>query len=175
MSPSVPLREVSGAVAAALEAFGAEPTDLYRALCNHQAVAELWIRFAWGMRKEATTTRALRELMILRSAQVQGATYQWRDHTVMARNAGVSPDQVEALDSWDTSDQFDEPARAALALTDEMIGGGVSDETLERLTDHFTAGERVELIVTAGYYCMVPRVLNALRLGWDDVDDARDI
>jgi len=168
VSPSVPLRQVTERVAEALEQFGAGPSDLYRALANNDMVGELWVRFAWGLRNGSRTPRALRELMILRSAQLQGAAYQWRDHTAMAREAGVPGEQVEALGSWPTSDLFDESSRACLALADEMVAGRVTDATLDRLAEMFSPEDLVELIVTAGFYCMVPRVLDALRLTPED-------
>lgn len=164
MTPSVPLREVTDRVAEALESFGAEPSDLYRAMANNEVVAELWIRFARGLREGSKTPRALRESMILRAAQLEEADYVWRDHTVMARDAGVSEEQINALTSWPSSDLFDEPTRACLALTDELVAARVSDETLDGLARWFSAEDRIELIVTAGFYCMVPRVLDALRL-----------
>jgi AhpD family alkylhydroperoxidase len=162
---------VTERVAEALEQFGAGPSDLYRALANNDLVGELWVRFAWGLRNGSRTPRPLRELMILRTAQLQDARYVWRDHTAMARAAGVSEEQIASLASWQSSDQFDEPTRACLVLTEEMVAGHVSEETLDRLAQWFSAEDRVELIVTAGFYCMVPRVLDALRLFPEDAGE----
>jgi 4-carboxymuconolactone decarboxylase len=171
MTPSVSPQEVTGRVADALASFGAEPSDLYRALANNEVVAELWIRFAWGLREGANTPRALRELMILRAAQLQEADYVWRDHIAMASAAGVSEEQIDAVASWQSSVVFDEPTRACLALIEEMVGGQVRKATLGHLERAFSAEDRVELIVTAGFYCMVPRVLDALRLApWSTVE-----
>lgn len=164
MSPSVPLQEVDGDAAELLEQFGAEASDLYRALANNPEILETWIAMAWGLRTRARTPRALRELMILRCAQIQGAAYQWMDHVEMGRDAGVREEQIEALASWETSGMFDQRELRVLELTDSMIAGNVGDEVLADLAEEFDPAERVELIVTAGFYCMVPRVLNALRL-----------
>ncbi len=164
MTPSVPLRHLSERAAEHLASLGAEPSDLYRALANNEAILQAWAEMAWGIRTRARTPRALRELMILRCAQVQDAGYQWRDHLVMALAAGVDREQIHALSSWRSSDLFEDEARAALALTDEMLEGKVSADTLAELEKEFDAAERIELIVTAGFYCMVPRVLEALRL-----------
>jgi hypothetical protein len=89
----------------------------------------------------------------------------------MARAGGVSEEQIASLASWQSSDRFDEPTRACLALTEEMVAGRVSEETLDRLAQWFSAKDRVELIVTAGLYCMVPRVLDALRLFPEDTGE----
>lgn len=164
MSPSVPFQSVPHELVELLQAHGAETSDLYRALANNPQVLESWIAMAWGLRTRAITARSLREVMILRSAHVQGASYQWADHAVMAKAAGVTEDQIEAVRAWSESKLFDEPTMAALRLMDEMIAGDISDDTLALLQGEFGPAERVELIVTAGFYCMVPRVLNALRL-----------
>lgn len=165
MTPTVPFRPVAGDVRSRLEALGvATIPDLYRLLANNPDLLEAWIDLAWSLRQRATTPRPLRELMILRSAQLHGASYQWNDHARMAAEAGVSPEQIAALEDWRSSSLFDEPVRSALAFTEEMVSGRVEDRTLAELARHFEPGERIELMMTAGFYCMVPRVLDALRL-----------
>jgi alkylhydroperoxidase family enzyme len=168
VSPSVPLVSVEGTALQRLRALGVEVSDLYRALGNNPPLLGAWIELAWGLREHAGTPRSMRELMILRSAQIHGAGYQWDDHLRMAFDAGVTEAQVEALDSWRASPFFDPATRAALALMEQMIEGMVGEETLKELAAHFDPTERVELIVTAGFYCMVPRVLDALRLNDSD-------
>ncbi|MPZ51381.1 MAG: hypothetical protein GEU79_01375 [Acidimicrobiia bacterium] len=168
LSPSVPLREVTGQPAELLQQIGADVSDLYRALANNPCFLELWIKVGWGIRQQATTRRSLRELMILRCAHIQDAAYQWADHTVIAKVAGVTSAQIEAIPNWRESDLFDVEETSALALTDDMIRGHVKDETLASLEERFQPSDRIELIMTAGFYCMVPRVLDALRLSVDD-------
>lgn len=164
MSPTVPFRQLPESSLELLADFGGEPSDLYRALANNPAMLDIWIQMAWGLRSGATTDRALREIMILRSAHRHGATYQWADHTVMAREAGVSDEKIEAVAAWETSNAFTGTERTILALIDAMMSGSVGDDILTLLAGEFDDAERVELILTAGFYCMVPRVLDALRL-----------
>ena len=45
-----------------------------------------------------------------------------------------------------------------------MMEGDVSDEVYVELTKHFSSSEVIELALTAGFYAMVPRVLNALKV-----------
>lgn len=164
MSPAVPLRAIPKSALDLLDSFDAEPSDLYRALANNPGMLELWIGMAWGLRRRAITDRALREIMILRSAHRHEASYQWADHIVMARQAGVSEEKIEAVVAWESSKVFDQRERAVLALMDDMMSGAVESGTLDSLGAEFDDAEQVELTLTAGFYCMVPRVLNALRL-----------
>jgi alkylhydroperoxidase family enzyme len=108
--------------------------------------------------------RWLREILILRAAQLQGARYVWDDHEPMAIAAGVEPALIEALASWKDSPSFDGRTRLALQFAEEMVEGHVATATLAALEPAFDPGERVELMLTVGFYCMTPRILDALRL-----------
>jgi alkylhydroperoxidase family enzyme len=80
----------------------------------------------------------------------------------MALAAGVSQAKVDAVGFWPSSDEFDEPERAALALTDAICDVDVSEGIWIEAARWFEAGALVELVVTAATYVMVPRVLHAL-------------
>ena len=106
--------------------------------------------------------------MILRGSQIAEAEYEWHQHRRMASEAGVRDEQVEALAAWRTSELFDDREKAALGLTEAMIQGRVPDDVDAEVGRHFSPAERVELILTAGFYVMVPRVLDALRVPIED-------
>jgi alkylhydroperoxidase family enzyme len=137
--------------------------NLYRLLGHAPAMLQAWIALAWPLRHAATTPRALRELMILRGAQIMGADYEWTHHSAMARGVGVSQDKIDAIANWKSSPLFDAPERAALRLADEITNGpGASKEAMTEAGAHFDAGELVELVLTSSFYACVGRVLHSL-------------
>ena len=69
---------------------------------------------------------------------------------------------------WRTSEAFSDADRAALAFTDAIVTGDVPPAVTEELTRHFDESQRVELTVTAAFYSMVPRVLDALGVPIED-------
>ena len=162
--PVLPLGDLTGALGDRVAALGARQVNLYRSLAPTPELLDAWIDFAWALRRDCVTPRPLRELMILRTAIVMRSEYEWHQHRLMAADAGISPDRVTGLAAWQTSDLYDERERAALALTDAMLTGNVPDAVHATLARHFTDRERVELVLTAGFYAMVPRVLDALRV-----------
>ncbi len=162
--PVLPLPPLQGELAERVAALGARQVNLYRALAHVPALLEAWIDWAWALRQQCTTPRALRELMILRTAVVMRSTYEWRQHVAMAEQAGVPREQVNAIAGWQTSDRFDEVERAALMLTDCMLTGNVPDAVHDELDRHFSPADKIELVLTAGFYAMVPRVLDAARV-----------
>lgn len=157
-----PLKEFEPALKKRLEELWGTPPNLYRALANHPAVVAAWTEFANTLRHGSRTPRALRELVILRGAQVCASEYEWAQHLRMARKAGVREAQIAALAAWRTSPEFDARERAALQLAESVTSGRVSDEVYREAMRHFDHHDYVELSVTAGFYAMVARVLDAM-------------
>ena len=51
-----------------------------------------------------------------------------------------------------------------LALTDALVEGRVPDEVNATIDEYFGPQARVELTLTAAFYCAVPRLLDGLRV-----------
>lgn len=165
---SVPLVPVPAPIEARLAELGGRPVNLYRALANQPDLLAAWIDFAWSIRQKPKTPRRLRELMIVHGASLMSCAYELSHHRVMARRAGVSEAELAALGAPGSHDLFSEPERAALDFMEAMVEGEVPDAVAAELARHFSAAERVELALTAGLYCMVPRVIAALGVPLED-------
>jgi 4-carboxymuconolactone decarboxylase len=161
---TMPLVEIPAVIEARLAELGGKPVNLYRALANNPDLLAAWIEFAWSIRQKPATPRRLRELMIVRGAALMDCQYELSHHRLMARRSGVSDAELAALDGWRESSFFAAEERAALAFMEAMVEGSVPDPVSAELALHFDPSERVELALTAGLYCMVPRVLDALRV-----------
>ena len=142
--------------------WGSTPPNLYRALANHPNIIAAWTEFANALRNGTRTPRALRELVILRGAQLVRSEYEWAQHLKMARKAGVREAQIAALANWRASSEFDSKEQAALALAEAVTEGRVSDAVYREAMRHFDQHDYVELAVMAGFYAMVARVLDAM-------------
>jgi 4-carboxymuconolactone decarboxylase len=161
---AIPLAPLPDDVAARVRRTGVRQVNLYRALAHAPKLLEARISFAWTLREHCETPRSLRELIILRTAQRMLSQYEWHQHRRMAAEAGVGEHQVAELTMWRTSPAFTAAERAALALTDALVDGHVSDQINTALAVHFDEKARVELTLTAAFYCAVPRLLDALRV-----------
>ena len=168
----VPAASFEPALQRRLEELWGKPVNLYRALGNHPQLAAAWTEFANAIRHDSRTPRDLRELMILRTAQIARSEYEWAHHLRMARRAAVAEEKIAALAGWRASSIFDARERAALALTEAVMACNVTDEVHAEAKKHFSDAEFVELSLTAGFYALVSRMLDAMRVDLDD--DVRD-
>lgn len=136
---------------------------LYQALGAAPDLLRGWIDFAWALRADALSSRALRELAILRCAQLCGSDYVWRSHVRLAVEAGVTEAKLAAVASAQGADAVFEPVeRAVLALTAELVAGGVADATWDNAAAYLDEQMMVELVLTISWYAHVARVVDAL-------------
>jgi alkylhydroperoxidase family enzyme len=160
----VPNVEFEPALNKRLEELWGSPPNLYRALGNHAALTAAWTEFARAIRYESRNPRELRELMILRGAQLMRSEYEWAQHLKMARKVGVREAQIAALADWRASPEFTPREKAALLLAEAVTQANVTDAVYAEVSKHFGHQDFVELALTAAFYAMVGRMLDAMRI-----------
>lgn len=158
----VPLAQFEPVLGKRLEELWGQPPNLYKALANHPALVAAWTEFSKTLRHDTRTPRSLRELVILRGAQLMRSEYEWAQHLPMARKAGVSEAQIQALPAWKSSPHFDAREKAALALAEAVTQGKVGDEVYAEAMRQFDHHDYVELALVASFYAMVGRMLDAM-------------
>ena len=120
---------------------------------------------AFTIRFDAKTPRRLLELVIMRTAQIVGSTYELNQHTPFAKMCGYSDAQIAALPAWQGSALFDDKERATLGYVEQMTHGGeVDDPTFAGLQKFFTPQEIVEITYTVGSYYANGLLTKALRI-----------
>lgn len=108
---------------------------------------------AFALRFDAVTPRNLRELAIMRTAEIVGSEYEINQHRPLMKMCGYSDPQIAAVADWQGSTLFDDKQRAVLAYVEEMAhGGNVDDKTFATLAHFFTPQEIVELTYTVSNY-----------------------
>jgi AhpD family alkylhydroperoxidase len=167
--PRIPYADVdSPAVKALADRIAAERgsvLELYRMLLHSPPVAEGWLRYLTAIRTECALPADLRELVIMRIADINGASYEAEQHAPYATRAGVSAEQLRDLRGWESSRSFDARQRAVLAYADAMTRRiRVTDQEFRAVREHLDDRLIVELTATIGAYNMVSRFLEALQI-----------
>jgi AhpD family alkylhydroperoxidase len=138
---------------------------LYQMLLHSPPVASGWLNYLTAIRQQSTLPGGLRELVIMRIAVLNGAPYEAEQHAPIALREGVSQVQLDDLDNWQQSKNYDATQRAVLAYTDAMTKDiHVSPEVFTAVKAVLTDRLLVELTATVGAYNMVSRFLEALQI-----------
>ncbi len=142
---------------------------LYQMLLHSPPVAEGWLGYLTAIRQQASLSPALRELVIMRVANINGAPYEAEQHAPIALKEGVTQHQLDDLGEWESSSHYTSGQRAVLALTDGMTRNvQVPPQAVAAVREFLNDREVVELVATIGAYNMVSRFLEALDIHSDD-------
>jgi AhpD family alkylhydroperoxidase len=157
---------------------GGELAQLDELLLLSPPVAEGWSMLLGAIRGQMSLDGALRELVILRIAVLNGAAYEWQAHEPVARRCGLSEAKIAAIREISGPGQpgpdgapgpatpLDARERAVLAYADAMTGQiTVSGQVFSAVAVWLGPQELMELTATAAAYNMVSRFLVALEIG----------
>ncbi len=113
-----------------------------------------------------TVSTKLKELIIVRTSQVNVTPYCLASHTILARGLGWTDDQLAHLENWPQREDFTPAEKAALRLAETVTrdAHSVTDEQFAELRSFYSEGEIVELLCAIGLFNYFNRFNNALRM-----------
>jgi uncharacterized peroxidase-related enzyme len=113
-----------------------------------------------------TVSTKLKELIIVRTSQVNQTPYCLASHTILAKGLGWSDDQLAHLADWPQREDFSPAEKAALRLAETVTRDAhtVSDEQWAELRGFYSEGEIVELLCAIGLFNYFNRFNNALKM-----------
>ncbi|REJ84640.1 MAG: carboxymuconolactone decarboxylase family protein, partial [Planctomycetota bacterium] len=105
----------------------------------------------------------LRELAYLKSSLLNNCEYCSHYHSAAAKKAGVTDAQIDALDRFAESDEFDEQERAVLAYAAELTKtADVQPETVDAVKQFLDDTQLVTLAATVALANFTNRVNHGL-------------
>jgi 4-carboxymuconolactone decarboxylase len=146
---------------------GLPSLNVMRTLMKNEPVAKRFGRLAGYLLVKGQLPARERELVILRVGWRSGSVYEFGQHTLMGRTAGVTDPEIARLTEAST-DGWDEADRDLVVFADELCATNtVSDDTWARLAARWSESELIELLVVAGLYRLVSGFLNAVGVELD--------
>jgi 4-carboxymuconolactone decarboxylase len=139
-------------------------SPLYTVLLNSPALASGWEHLFTVIRQQSSVPPALRELVILRIAVLNGADYEFQAHVPHALAAGMTQEAIDELRQGRT-EGLQGIERLVVQYADAMTRDlQVPDALFDDLKAKFDDKTLVELTATVAGYNMVSRFLIAMRI-----------
>jgi alkylhydroperoxidase family enzyme len=115
----------------------------------------------------------LRELGQTRVGWATQSLFVFSQHCKSLRALGVPEEKIEAVAAWQAADCFSEVERLVLAYTDCLAydHGRVADGLFDKLREHLSDEEILELTYITSLYLQHAVMSRALRTEFDDVAD----
>jgi AhpD family alkylhydroperoxidase len=145
--------------------------NVYRTLANAEKVFTGWMLAGQAALTSPVLPLRLRELVVLRTAYLMQCPYELGQHRDIARTAGVTSDEINALtseSSWRTA-HFDTTELAVVELTNELLTNrGVSDAVFDQAHQALGSEATVEVLMLIGRYSGLALMLNAFDVDLDE-------
>ena len=144
------------------------PLHVFGLLAHAETAFVPALRLGSVILRELALDSGLRELTILQVGRLT-ARYEWDQHVPIAREVGISTEQIDALDRGELAADCWTPAqRAVLVFAAAIVSDGdVDDATFWEVREYLSDREVVEMTMTAGLYLMLARIMTALRIDPD--------
>jgi AhpD family alkylhydroperoxidase len=135
--------------------------NIHRMLGHSGPLADAFVRLATTLRYECELDPALREIAILRVGVLSGATYEVTAHRAHARAAGLSDQQIAAVEAGEDDAAALMPLQqCVMRFTDDVVANvRASDATFAPLKAELEPRPLVELVVAIGFYMAACRFL----------------
>jgi alkylhydroperoxidase family enzyme len=134
--------------------------NIFRMMAHSPAYFEQYCRLGRAIRFKGELDPVVRELAITRTGILCEAPYEVVAHKRIGKGVGVTDEQNDALETWQSATCFDETQRAALAFTDEVVTmRRPTDATFNAIAAKLTPGALIELQLSIGFYIMTSKFL----------------
>lgn len=144
------------------------PDNIFKTLANHPALLRRWLVFANHVLGKSTLDARDREILILRAGYLCQAEYEWAQHVVIGKRAGLTDAQIKGIAEGPESDALDDRDRLLIRAADELHADQfVSDTTWQSLQAHFETQQLMDIVFTVGQYHLVSMALNSFGVQLD--------
>jgi uncharacterized peroxidase-related enzyme len=140
--------------------------NMFRVMAHRPEIfATMQAHFA-AVLNTGTLSTKLKELIIVRTSQVNSTPYCLASHTILAKGLGWTGDQLTHLADWSRRDDFTPAEKAALRLAETVTrdANAIGDEQFDELRGFYSEGEIVELLCAVGLFNYFNRFNNALKM-----------
>lgn len=142
---------------------GADTNNALSTLAHHPALAKAFLRFNVHLLTSSTLPARIRELAILRVAHRRQCAYEWSHHVRMAKDEGITDDEIAALQRFGdgSAEDFDTFDRAVITGVDELEEKSeLSDRTWAALGERLSDQQRMDFVFTVGCYALLAMAFN---------------
>ena len=140
--------------------------NMFRVMAHRPEIfATMQAHFGAVLNTGTVPTR-LKELIIVRTSQVNQTPYCLASHTILAKDLGWTAEQLANLAGWPQRSDFTPAEKAALRLAETVTrdANAVSDAQFAELRGFYSEGEIVELLCAIGLFNYFNRFNNALKM-----------
>src|SRR5262245_351074 len=141
---------------------GVKAANIFATLVRHPGLFRKWMPFGGKMLSGKLPARD-RELLILRAGWRCQSEYEWGQHVVIGKAAGITDDEIARIKEGPDAAGWDPFDAVLLRAADELHDDAcITDATWAALKERYDDKQLVEVPMVVGHYHLVSYTLNSL-------------
>ena len=143
--------------------------NIFKTLAHHPRLLKRWMVFGNHVLFRSTLPPRERELVILRIGWLCEAEYEWGQHVLIGKQAGLTDEEIARIKLGADAEGWSEFDATLLRAVDELHNDAcISDATWQALSIRFNTQQLIDLVFAIGQYNLVSMVLNTLGVQLDE-------
>lgn len=150
---------------------GGKLPNAYRVGANAPFLQMMLVPFSAVVSREGgggVLTTKIKEMVVIKTSSLNGCAYCYAHNTAFGIAAGITEEQVRAIDSDDymSSSHLSDREKAAVLWAEHVTKNtaGSRDDVFEQVRNVFNESEIVELTLICGYFNLRNRFTDSLRI-----------
>ena len=135
---------------------------------HHPALTRAFFTFNGHVLSASTLSPRDRELLVLRVAHLRDCAYEWAQHEILARDAGLTSEEIARVAAGPDAPGWSPRDRALVRAVDELVRDArVSDPTWEELVGVLDRRQLMDVVFTVGAYEVLAMALRSFGVELD--------
>jgi 4-carboxymuconolactone decarboxylase len=131
-------------------------------MLRHPALAKAFLTFNNHIATASTVSKRIRELLILRIGWLRGAEYEFVQHLILARQAGLSEAELQRIQLGPDAPGWAPEDADLLRAVDELHAHAcIQDQTWAALEARFDTRQLLDIIFAVGCYDVLAMVFKS--------------
>jgi alkylhydroperoxidase family enzyme len=140
--------------------------NVYRTMAHNPDLLRAWADLREHVVNRTVLGTQYSEVVILRTGHNLGSSYEWQQHIVRARKAGMDDARIESL-RGPVDEMADDDAVLAQAVDELFSKKRLSPQTTEQLAALVDKQGVIDLMATVGFYSTLGFILNTFETRLD--------
>ena len=135
--------------------------NIFATVVRHPGLFRQWLPFGGKLLAGKLPPRD-RELLILRTGWRCQSEYEWGQHTIIGRAAGITDEELRRIQEGPDASGWSDLDATLLRATDELHDDScITDATWSTLAAHYDEQQLIEIPMVVGQYHLVSFSLNS--------------
>ncbi len=147
-----------------IRSFLGKPLNIHGMMAHHPQLLQSWMPLRNHVVANSSLSGRHRELLILRTAHLCQADYEWQHHVERGLIAGLQMDEINRVTKGAAASGWQADEDALLNAADDCHRySKFTDKTLEQVQAHFSSKQQLDIMVTVGMYKTLAMIIKT----WD--------